>query len=98
MRDRDYTGLPAGPTFHALRHSLLLLLANDPLVHVQAELGDAEHALMAEAVSPYGARVLEMDLSLQLGLLVCGDRWGNIAAFSIPDQALSLKGGVDLPL
>ena len=48
---------------------------------------------MAEAVSPFGSRVLEMEVSLELGLLVCGDRWGNIAAFSVPDEALSCSGG-----
>ena len=53
---------------------------------------------MAEATSPYGARILEMDISLELGLLVCGDRWGNVAAFSLPEQALSCEGGVNLPL
>lgn len=61
---------------------------------VQAHLDKAEQALVAEAVSPFGARVLEMDASLELGLLVCGDRWGNVAAFSMPNEALSCPGGV----
>jgi len=47
---------------------------------------------MAEATSPYGVRILAMDISLELGLLVCGDRMGNIAAFSIPGDALSSSG------
>jgi len=53
---------------------------------------NVEHALMAEATSPYGVRILVMDISLELGLLVCGDRMGNIAAFSIPGDALSSSG------
>ena len=53
---------------------------------------------MAEAVSPFGARVLEMDVSLELGLLVCGDRWGNIAAFSLPEEAVTCSGGLYLSL
>lgn len=65
---------------------------------MQVNLDDAERALMAEAVSPFGARVLELDLSLEMGVLVCGDRWGNIAAFSMPAEALSRSGGVPLPL
>lgn len=60
------------------------------IISLQVQLQEitAEQALMAEARSPFGVRMLVMDISLALGLLVCGDRMGNMAAFSIPEQSL----------
>ena len=89
--------LPAPACISCDMHEHCCATMNAP-VHVQVMVDNAEHALVAEAVSPFGARVLELDVSLELGLLVCGDRWGNIATFSVPEEALSCLGGVELPL
>lgn len=62
-------------------------------VHAAAPAG----ALRAQAESPFGVRVLVMDISLELSIVVCGDRMGNIAAFSLPEQALSTPGAALMP-
>ena len=47
---------------------------------------------MADALSPFGVRVLVLDICLELQLVVCGDRMGNITAFRLPHQALNMSG------
>ena len=38
-----------------------------------------------------------MDISLELSIMVCGDRMGNVVAFSVPEQALSTPGAGPMP-
>ena len=64
---------------------------------MQAHTAAPAGALRAQAESPYGVRVLVIDISLELSIMVCGDRMGNIAAFSLPEQALSTPGAALLP-
>ena len=64
---------------------------------LQAHTAAPAGALRAQAESPFRARVLVMDISLELSLMVCGDRMGNIAAFSLPEQALSTPGAALMP-
>ena len=59
---------------------------------MQLAAADADSALMADALSPFGVRILVLDISLELQLVVCGDRMGNITAFSLPHQALNMSG------
>ena len=64
---------------------------------LQAHTAAPAGALRAQAESPFGARVLVMDISWELSLMVCGDRMGNVAAFSLPEQALSTPGAALMP-
>ena len=45
-------------------------------------------ALLAEAVSPLGVRLLRLDVDLSQALLVTGDRMGNVLAFHMPPGSL----------
>ena len=47
-----------------------------------------EAALLAEAESPLGVRLLRLDVDISQGLLVTGDRVGNVLAFHVPPGAL----------
>lgn len=45
-------------------------------------------ALLAEAASPMRVRLLRLDVDTSQGLLVTGDRMGNVFAFHVPPGAL----------
>ena len=45
-------------------------------------------ALLAEAQSPLGARMLRLDVDVAQALLVAGDRTGSVLAFHVPPGAL----------
>ncbi|BDA49006.1 probable WD repeat-containing protein 6 at N-terminal half [Coccomyxa sp. Obi] len=58
-----------------------------------------EVALLAEAKSPFGVRILRVDVDTEQQLLVCGDRTGNVLAFHFDAACLSSPGGhAPLPL
>lgn len=53
---------------------------------------DQEAALLAEAKSPFGVRILRVDADMEQQLLVCGDRMGNVVAFHFDAACLSSPG------
>lgn len=70
---------------HAFQQFFLFLM-QDTEQHLQ------EHALLAEAMSPLGVRILSLDVDLARQLMVCGDRTGNVFAFFFDASCLERPG------
>ncbi len=74
------------------KHSAIPAVLQECCAHVQ------EGALLAEAKSPFGVRILRVDVDMEQQLLVCGDRTGNVLAFHFDPACLSYPGDLQLDL
>lgn len=54
--------------------------------------------MLAEAKSPFGVRILRLDVDMERQLLVCGDRTGNVLAFHFDAACLSSPGNLQSTL
>ncbi len=54
-----------------------------------------QDALLAEARSPFGVRILRLDVDVEQQLLVCGDRTGNVLAFHFDAACLHRPGEIE---
>lgn len=57
-----------------------------------AELEDRPLRLMGHGSTPFGSRIVSLQVSAEAGLLVCGDQLGNLSVFAAPLLKASSEG------